>query len=383
MKRYFALTFFYICFLESAHALELLTYNLGLANGFVDHYEERRLPLFQQIKNSNADIICLQELWSEEDRQTLAKEMAPVYPHQLITPIERVTSEHSPACKFSNLFGEGSIVTCMRSRCDGKKGREFTACIIADCKLPLESLKTSHPSCANALMAQVGTHPLLAMLKLLLPFGKIDTYIYGGSNGLAIFSKYPIKPGASGMVSLRDYSTLSRRDLLYGVFEVEKKEVFVGCTHLTANLTDSAPYAGKFSGWEQENLKQSEYLLTKIEQLAAGRPQAIMGDFNFSPAVPSQGIEANFEKSLLAFKAQGYFDPLSDGAKPACTFCKSNSLNLPTDPDQLIDHIFLKKVAPKNIIGAQIVMDQKIETKNSVKTNLSDHYGIKVKLTSF
>ena len=103
------------------------------------------------------------------------------------------------------------------------------------------------------------------------------------------------------MVSLRDYSNLSRRDFLYSVLEIEGKELFVGCTHLTANLTDSAPYAGKFTGWEQENLKQSEYLLTKIEELSQGRPQAIMGDFNFSPGVPNQGIEANFEKKFFSF----------------------------------------------------------------------------------
>ncbi|OFZ12963.1 MAG: hypothetical protein A2X86_09045 [Bdellovibrionales bacterium GWA2_49_15] len=379
--KYFTLTIFSIFLCSHTYALELLTYNLGLANGFVDHYEERRLPLFAKIKDSQADIICLQELWSEEDRQALSKEMAPLYPHSLLTPIERVTADRSPACQYSNLFGEGSIVTCMRSRCDGKKGRDFTACIIADCKGPLESLKSNNPYCANALMAQVGTHPILVMLKLLIPFGKVDLYIYGGSNGLAIFSKYPIKPGSSGMVSMRDYSTLSRRDFLHAMVEVEGKEIFVGCTHLTANLTDSAPYAGKFSGWEQENLKQSEYLISKIEELSHGRPQIIMGDFNFSPGVPSQGIEANFEKSFLAFKAKGYYDPMSDGGKPSCTFCKSNSLNLPTDPNQLIDHIFFKNVAPKKIGGATLVFDEKLEIKNSVKTNLSDHYGIKVKLT--
>ncbi len=373
--KFFFLFFF---FLSQAQALELMTYNLGLAKGFVDYYEERREPVFSNLKNSKADVLCLQELWKAEDREKLAKELAATYPYKIIPPIERAVAGSSPACGYSDLFGEGSIVSCMRTRCHGKTGREFTACIIGDCKKSLESLKKNNSYCANALMAQVGHSPFIVMLQLLQPFWPVDLYTYEGSNGLALFSKYPFKTGTTGMIPMRYYSTLTRRDFLYATLEADGKELFVGCTHLTANFTDTVPYAGPFANWEQENLKQTELILSKLESLAKGKPQAIMGDFNSSPVIPNYKIDGNFERTYSEFKKQGYLDPASEGSKPGCTICKSNSLNLPTDPDQLIDHIFLKNIDQKNIGESQVLMDQKIEINKSIKTNLSDHYALKV-----
>jgi len=371
--------------LSGLRAIELMTYNLGLAKGFVDHYEERRIPIATEIKKSHADIICLQEVWFAQDRENILQELKSDYPYSLVPDIDEVTNDHAPACRLSDLFGENKIVTCFRSACEKLTGRELTACVIDKCQASLNNLKNDNPQCGNALMAQVGTHPLLVILKLLMPFGKVDLYTYGGSNGLMLFSKFPFKQGGSGLLPLRQYSTLTRRDFLYATIQAsDDKQLFVGCTHLTANLTDSAPYAGAFESWGKENLKQVEYLLPQFETLAAGLPMAIMGDFNFGPSYTHSNIQANFEDSYQSFKQKGYMDPIAMAGVPQCTFCNNNNLNLASDNNQQIDHIFIKNLDHKKVKEAQVIMNHKVQIPGASKmldTYLSDHYGLKLEIS--
>ncbi|MBI2519154.1 MAG: endonuclease/exonuclease/phosphatase family protein [Bdellovibrio sp.] len=366
--------------------ITLVTYNLGLAHGFVDLAKERRVEQEKILPKVPADIFCMQEVWSKKDRKAITRAMAKQYPFSIVPKIEKTKANRAPVCKISDLFGkdtggEPKIVTCFQTKCKGLQGQAFTSCVINDCRASLENLKQSKRQCAQALMAQVGKNPTLAMLQLLSPLKKVDLFTYKGSNGLMLFSKYPF--GKQGLTSMRELSTLTRRDFLYAEVDLPGGALFVGCTHPSANLAQSAPYTGPFRDWEEENAQQMKFIDEKISLLAAGKPMAILGDFNFGPSFPEQNIVGEFEKNYWDFVDTRYLDPIVWPQYRACTYCNSNSLNKPTDGNNIIDHILLKNIDQERVLKTSLFMTERVSVerdKRMIETHLSDHFGVMLEL---
>ena len=111
-------------------SLKVVTYNLGLAHTFVPLAEERLPELGKALANSDADILCLQEVWEKKDRKKIAKAVKKTFPNVYFEKIKNIKSERIPTCKISELFGEGKFVGCMQKNCSGKEGDDFTNCII-------------------------------------------------------------------------------------------------------------------------------------------------------------------------------------------------------------------------------------------------------------
>ena len=58
------------------------TFNAGLARGYVDHAELRfdaQLSALNEL--DSIDVLCLQEVWSPEDRSALIEGLSDVFPH--------------------------------------------------------------------------------------------------------------------------------------------------------------------------------------------------------------------------------------------------------------------------------------------------------------
>ncbi len=366
--------------------IKLATYNLGLAHGFVDLAEERQAQLTKILPQVSADVFCLEEVWLKKDRKAIARAMRIQFPYSVVPRIEKAKANHAPVCKISDLFGQDAsgdpkIVTCFQTKCKGLQGQAFTSCVINDCRTSLNNLKQTKRQCAQALMAQVGKNPTVAMLKLISPLKKVSLFTYKGSNGLMLFSKYPFIK--HGLTSMRELSTLTRRDFLYAEVDLPGGPLFVGCTHPSANLSQSAPYTGPFRDWEEENAQQMKFIDEKISQLANSKPMAILGDFNFGPTFSEQEIVGEFEKNYCDFMGNQYLDPIAWPKYRACTYCNSNSLNKPTDSSNLIDHIFLKNIAPERVLNASIFMTEKLQLERDgdmTLTHLSDHFGVLLEL---
>lgn len=366
--------------------IKLATYNLGLAHGFVDLAKERRGELEKALPKVPADIFCMQEVWLKKDRKAIGRAMRTQFPYSIVPAIEKSKADHAPVCKISDLFGqqtsgEPKIVTCFQTKCKGLEGQAFTNCVLNDCRVSLDNLKQTKRQCAQALMAQVGKNPTLAMLQLISPLRKVDLFTYKGSNGLMLFSKYPFKK--QGLTSMRALSTLTRRDFLYAEVDLPGGPLFVGCTHPSANFTQTAPYTGPFRDWEEENAQQMKLVDGTITQLASGKPIALLGDFNFGPTFAEQNIVGDFEKNYWDFVGTQYLDPMVWPQFRACTFCNSNTLNKPTDSSNLIDHIFLKNIDQEQVLKTSLIMTEKVMVKRDrqwLSTNLSDHFGVLVEL---
>ncbi len=96
-------------------SLKVVTYNLGLAHTFVPLAEERLPELGKALANSDADILCLQEVWEKKDRKKIAKAVEKTFPNVYFEKIKNIKSERIPSCKISELLEKESLlVVCKR-----------------------------------------------------------------------------------------------------------------------------------------------------------------------------------------------------------------------------------------------------------------------------
>lgn len=358
-----------------AQTFKATTYNLGLAHTFVPYAEERLSPLKEKLAHYDADVLCLQEVWKKSDQRKLTKVLKKRYPHHFVTKIKNYRTGPRPTCKKDEIFGEGKFVSCMQNQCGDASGDDFTTCIINKCGNALQALKKTNRNCASALMAQVGKNPLLSMAQLLNPLWRAGQFAYKGSNGLMLFSKHPLEK--KRYIDMKEISTLNRRSALEAQVEIGGKKITVMCTHLSADLTGTAPYAGGFDSWAEENSKQIDFLLNEINKSVL--PTVLMGDFNCGSADPMANLSGELDQNCEKFSDWGFLDPLKEETRE-CTFCEENLLNDEGSKSVAIDHVFLKYLTP---VSGRVLFKSpiEIETKEGKKTtNLSDHYGYEVEI---
>lgn len=368
---------FFFLFNSSIYAgepLKVVSYNLGLAHTFVPLAKERLPHLIEKLKDGQADVLCLQEVWTKKDRKAIVKSLKPFYPYSQKLKIKQKRSRKHPTCKFKNVFGEGKFIQCLQKDCKGKKGDEFTACIIKKCRGALERLKVENSDCAQGILSQVGKTTLQAMLAVFNPFYGAGLFSYKGSDGLLILSKYELYDQKT--IELDHIATGSRRRVLLSSMKVGAKEVTVGCTHLTANLSRSVPYTGEFTGWATENLAQVKELIKQTKHIQ--KPLILAGDYNCSIKDQERGIKSEFSKSCEYFMEQGFADHYyKENAK--CTFCENNTLvkkSKTGDNNFVLDHIFVKNT---EVVSSELIFDELVtlEKKSKlIESNLSDHFGV-------
>jgi endonuclease/exonuclease/phosphatase family metal-dependent hydrolase len=358
--------------------LKLTTYNAGLAHTFVKYAGERVEKVVDGLSKLDSDVLCLQEVWTKKDRKKIIKSLKKKYPHSFLTKIKQTKSKRRPTCRIKELFGEGKFVQCMKDKCGDASGDEFTTCIINDCKVPLVNLKNSNRECVQGLMAQVGKSTLASLFTVLNPFKAAGQFTYKGSNGLIILSRIPFD--TKDVIDFSDISFLSRRSALRVNVTKNGKPHQIACTHLTANLDGTAPYAGKFENWSEENLAQVDRLIKNTSK--SDQATYLLGDFNCSLQNIGADVESEFEGSCKKFLAAGYSDPIAE-QNAECTFCRTNTLvNEGNDPhgykNKLLDHIF---TIGAEATSSKVVMKQKVKItvkKKEIETHLSDHFGVSV-----
>ena len=144
---------------QAGDGLVVESFNVGLAHGFVAHSEERKASIVDAIVSSEADVMCLQEVWTQEDRdavETAVRDARGEDAHLFHLAVEQKQASSAPACGVGQLFGEDRFVSCMQDSCGGLEGKELTDCIVNSCGSALSALKDEEPECAQALMSQVG-----------------------------------------------------------------------------------------------------------------------------------------------------------------------------------------------------------------------------------
>ncbi len=345
--------------------LRTTTFNAGLAPGFVPYTNERAPLVVSQLASLPTDILCVQEMWREQDRQALIDAAAPRLPNVVALPPEPAIGTEAVACQPADL---APLATCATTACS-TAGEELGTCVLVACGGELGSVP---PACQRCLAASVGGDLQTAVATCTQGPGEL--YAYGGSFGTALLTDAPLLAQDSLLLD----STLNRRAVLYADVNLPGLgPTHVFCTHLTADL--ALPYPGEGS-WEAEQAAQIEAMLTFInEKSADGGPVLLMGDLNTGPAGP--GVVAEVPANYGRLVAAGFANRYLTEASPTCTFCADNPLVVAEGEDQsvIIDHILTKRVDVET--RSSRVLDAPVSLQvdgQQLESRLSDHYGVEL-----
>ena len=393
---------------DSEPSLAIDTFNVALAGFFIPFEAERRPFIVDAIANSNADILCLQEVWDQSDKVAIRDAAVAAYPYStffeddLDTPIEDDTNQEGevpPLPETAPCAGEPATsqlnagVDCLEANCSTPDGRTTSeACAEEKCLGEVLLLITAPPPqrCYACLVTQLPTE-LLTDIRSRCPTVVNQDLAFQGQNGVMILSRHPLKNAKELVVP----GTWNRRTILSATAELpDGAELDVYCNHLTPIFVSSAvvntfPYTGQYgdgttnpSAWQAEQELQAEKLINYVNDTSGSRPAVILGDLNTGRAYPTQEIVAEGAETLELLEAA--FTPAYTAdylAAPLCTFCSTNPVNNPdSDPEETsvwIDHIQLHNLASDSVLSTARIFDEDVVPVGDEMVPLSDHFGMR------
>ena len=351
---------------EAPASVTAITYNLGLAVGFVPAAVERATTTIDATAALDADVICVQEVWLPEHITELQAAAAASHPNSVFMAPDAGTVG-AAACLPADTM---ELLACVSAAgCYDVCTDEVVDCVLLNCGAEFGALP---PDCNGCLQANVGK-----------PLAEIESscqsesteYAFGGSFGTGLLSKYPIIAQETKVLD----STTNRRGVLYAELDTPFGPVHTFCTHLTA-VFSSIPWPKATGSWQEEQAAQIAELVAMVEEKAGADGQVmVMGDFNTGPAGAAYDAEVAANYDL--FTAAGLASPYADSADATCTFCGANPL-IGGDEKVVIDHVFTRSFA--GTPTSRRVLDGSLEVTSCgepLSAAYSDHYGVSVSIT--
>jgi endonuclease/exonuclease/phosphatase family metal-dependent hydrolase len=392
------------------------TFNVALAGAFIPFEAARRQPIYDAIAANDSDIICLQEVWTQEDKEMIQTAAAQAYPHAVLfentldTPIDDDTDQQGEVpptptevpCPDRDV-GDQNIadqmdqaIDCLRQFCstttpDDDGGRTTSAeCAESSCVPAVAGLLVGEDPqqqrCYACIITQLPTETFGYMRNSCSTVVNQDL-AFRGQNGVMILSRHPLKDEEELVIP----GTWNRRTILSATAELPNgAELDIYCNHLTP-LFDSFtfPYTGQYGdgmtdvgGWQAEQELQAEKLINYVTETSGDRPAVILGDLNTGRAFPAQDIVAEGEETLNLLEAA--FAPAYTAEyleAPLCTFCSTNPVTNPTDdPAETsvwIDHIQLHNLESDSVLSTARIFDEDVVPVDDMMVPLSDHFGMR------
>ncbi|MEM9861145.1 MAG: endonuclease/exonuclease/phosphatase family protein [Myxococcota bacterium] len=381
--------------------LRVETYNLGLAGAFVPNEAVRRGPVIEAVANLDADIVCLQEVWEQSDKDALLAATAANFPHSLThttdlqTPISSPEDQNGDVPPIAGVppcmaFPEelGGAVYCLSENCSTMPGSEEgqttgTDCAASNCVAPVGALlfgDQAAQQCYACLTTALPTESFAGMRNLCTSENDA-TLAFRGQSSSVILSKYPLSNGENYVLP----GTWNRRVITVATATLPGgTEVDVYCNHLTpifGGLT--FPYTGAYGngmsgsdGWAAEQLLQTDKLIALVEARSGDRPALILGDMNagradLGPDLLDEGA-ATYDRLASAFTLGVAADYTG-----LCTFCGGNQNTSPETGDVWIDHIFLSGIEASDVLATERTFDEATVMSADGLVAPSDHYGLR------
>jgi len=351
-------------------ARAFVTYNLGLAYGYVDYAEERLPALIDLVKGLDADVLCLQEVWTQADIDAVVAGVEEAFPYHHYAFLSDTTLGPA-ACTTEEAV---PLRTCIDAECVGVAATEIAGCVQDHCATQLGQLS---PGCLECAVANLGKE--VEEIFAFCTTGSLK-YTYEGANGLLMLSRAKLTNTSHTKI---DPSTNVQRSVIGATVKLpDLGEVAVFCGHVAADLTSSGlPYDGPAGSWEGENRVQAEVVRDHAaDHAGAADLIVVMGDYNSGPELPGKAVAELPEAAYKVFIDAGYTAHGPD----ACTFCADNRLNDETTPSVWIDHIFTKGLDATLTTSLTRIGTEPIsitpESGGPVETNPSDHYGVRMEI---
>jgi endonuclease/exonuclease/phosphatase family metal-dependent hydrolase len=342
--------------------LSVVTYNAGLAVGFVPGAEERSAGTSAAVAALAADVVCVQEYWDAAHVATLEQAAAQAFPYRHFpAPSQEIGPD--PGCTAQDIE---PLITCMADECGDACMDDLPGCLLDSCGLQFLGLEAD---CMRCVQANVGSTPEEIEATCTT---EATEYAYGGSFGTGILSAHPIVEADEVVFE----STTNRRSLLHAVVDAPIGQLDVYCTHLTA-VFSVVPYPREDGSWADEQLLQAQRLVQYVDAEGATGRAVVLGDMNAGPAVGTNDSEQlpTWETLLEGMEAP-YIDQ-----DERCTFCPENDISS-VDSDargKVIDHVLLSGFDGET--SADRVLDAALDIESCgepIPGAHSDHYGVVV-----
>ena len=394
-------------------------FNVALAGSFIPYEAERRQPIAEAIAAHDADILCLQEVWTQADKELIRDAAAAAFPHSVFfendldTPVDDPTDQRGeipPApttvpCP-DEIFGDDELtikeqmddaIDCVRDNCstipDSDEGRTTSsACASSACSIAVAPLlfgsDPQHQRCYACVVPQLPT-ATFAEMRASCPTVVNQDLAFGGQNGVMILSRHPLENTENWVIP----GTWNRRSILKATVELPNgAELDTYCNHLTPiftvppNSINTFPYTGQSGngmtgpeGWQAEQELQAQKLIDYVAARSNDRPAVILGDFNAGLAYPEQEIVGEGEETFNILEA-AYTPAYTADYTPLCTFCSTNPVT-DTEASVWIDHIFLYNLAESAVSSAARIFDEDVvPVEGDMLVPLSDHFGMRTVL---
>ena len=338
---------------EEAVALEGLrfaTYNAGLADQFVSYAAERQGPIAAALGQIEADVLCVQEVWNQEDIDTLVDASKETFPHVHYQFTEEDLSDVQPACTADAVE---PLEACIQANC--AETDNLTDCGIEFCIAEFTSLETTCQGCVASNL-NLGVEGVLSAC--VESGGSLS---YGGHNGLLLLSRVELRNPSFELLP----SFLVQRGWLWA----EVGDFTVACTHVATGLP--VEYAGEFESYEDEQAGQLGLILAGLENVEG--PIVLLGDMNNGPE--KGGLAGSVVENWDLFAEAGFTDPNMEQEVPLCSWCADNTLSESTS-DRAIDHILLRGATGTDVFR---FLDGTVEItvgEETLTSSYSDHYGL-------
>lgn len=379
------------------------TFNVGLAGAFVPNESARRDPVIAAVAALDSDIVCLQEVWQQSDKDRVVAAAMAAYPYSAsfttgydtaITDATDQNGEVPPAPTTAPCAGEAlsanleAALTCIDTNCStmpgSDDGRTTSAeCAEANCVGAVATLLTGGAEslrCYSCLTTSLPTETLGDMRDLCTTEVNADIAFRGQSSTM-ILSRHPLTNVQNFVMP----GTWNRRQVTIATATLPNgTELDVYCNHLTPVFNGLAfPYTGQYGegetgpgGWAAEQLLQTEKLIAQVQaRSGTTRPAVILGDFNTSPSgVP--GIVAEAAETFNRLSSV-YTPASAPDFTPTCTFCPETNANFVEDSDSVwLDHIFLANFGADATVSTEVTFTENLADTGSGLVPLSDHYGL-------
>ena len=283
------------------------TFNVALAGAFIPYESERRQPIVEAIAATESDIICLQEVWEQADKELIRDGVIAAYPHSaffendLDTPLDDPTDQDGEvppaptgvpcpdeqASDGMNVLDQmNQAVDCLVENCsttpdatppEDELGRTISAeCASANCVGQVAGLlfgDAVQQRCYACVITQLPTSTFGTMRESCATVVNQDL-AFGGQNGVMILSRHPLKNVVNWVIP----GTWNRRTILSATVELPNgEELDTYCNHLTpifdAQPINTFPYTGQYgdgmtgaAGWQAEQELQAQKLIDPRER---------------------------------------------------------------------------------------------------------------------
>jgi endonuclease/exonuclease/phosphatase family metal-dependent hydrolase len=337
--------------------LTVATYNAGLAPGYVPYTDERRDQTIDAIATLDADVVCLQEVWLQDDIDAIATAATAGAYAEVFYDFTEEDVTQEPACTEKEVQ---PIVDCAYANCAGSE--DLTTCMLASCGAELGELSDG---CFDCAAANIGLNDI-DEIALACTTGNA-TLAWGGHNGLMLLSKLPLSGAALDLMP----SWLVQR----GFIHAEVGGVNVACTHLAADLSATTPYDGDdYASYEEEQFAQLDHVLGWLSD--AGGVGALAGDLNTGP--DGDGFTGELAANWQAVVASGFRDANLDSDAPFCTWCPADNELLDAGDAHAIDHVAVLGADSSDPVR---LLDAPTALGDGTPVSYSDHFGLQVTIT--